>query len=895
MTVAKAVELMNRAGELPYGQARTIMVEESLRQAESAGDERLAYRIRNHLRTEYVQSGERAKAFAVFVRCLSDYDRNPDWGEEHLLYWGFKSTVTGLTKFPEIPLDRTLAVLDDMQRRYQLAGEGLQPVHMCRTLVTQHVHGAEAADESYTRWHAAPRTGLSDCEGCDPSMKVSYLAARGRDEDAVALAEPLLRGELGCDEQPQTILTELLPVFLRTGRLDAAADAHRRAYRAQRDRIAELWGIGVHLEFCALSGNEARGLELLERHLGWLDRAPTPYEGMRFAAAGALLLRRLAEIGHGDVTVRRPAHGDRPAGEVPAAELNEELARHALDVAARFDARNGTPEQGRLIRELLDAEPLVEQLPLTPYARRAATPPATPAPRQDDLTAIDDVDRLLDLAERHWRRRESAPALAAWRRVDAIGGDLTLVQQGRRVDGEGLERLLAGDAQGAVDVWRRSADLYAQGGDEERAQAATSRYAAVLFQTGQADTGLPLLQSAVAWLDGNAADSRRTLAARGRLAAAYGEAGRTDEALALLDGAPAVDDLDELADLEMTRARILAPARRETEVIAALRRSADGYRRSGQSAALAEAALLLGQRLSASEDEKEAAEADALLTEAVTNAPADMAAFRASAYAVRGGRLLARGDAAQAAEDLIEAVAVFTAEGSHHQAAYARQDLCVAYLDTGRFLEAAETAEEALPLFEAHGDTDAVRRARYLLANAQRELGEIDAAADNFTRLAEDERAEQPAVAARLLIEAGDLLSRLDKDATAAERFAAAAEASTAGGDPYGTVQALRRQALCVMWSGRTEDGLTVMANARAALAALPEGEPVALTWETALIDFDEARVLGALERFDEAIAGAERAAAAFTSLDQKEPATAAESLRADLVAARSNSGDASE
>ncbi|MCO5974381.1 hypothetical protein [Actinoallomurus soli] len=892
MSVEQAFEVLGRAGELPYGQARTIMVEEALRLAEAAADERLAYRIRHYLRNEYTQSGERAKAFAVFVRCLSDYDRNPELGEEHRLFWGFKGTVTGLTRFPEIPLDRTLAVLDDMERRYRLAGEGLQPVYMCRAVVTQHIHGAEAAEEWYTRWHAAPRTRLSDCEGCDPSSKVAYLGARGRDEDAMALAEPLLRGELGCDEQPQTILTELLPIYLRTGRLDAAVDAHRRAYRAQRDRLSELWGIAVHLEFCARTGNEARGLELLERHLGWLDRAPTPYDGMRFAAAGALLLRRLAEIGHGDVSVRRPAHGDRPTAEVPAADLRAELTREALDLAARFDARNGTPEQGRLVRDLLDAEPLVDHLPLTPYARRAPAPPPAPAP-QEDFGGVDDADRLFDLAEEHWRRREFAAALAAWRRVDAVAGELSAVQRGRRVDGEGLERLLTGDPQGAIELWRRSAELYAQGGDEESAQSATSRYAAVLCQTGQAEAGLPLLESAYAWLNSHGTDPRRVLAARGRLAAAYGETGRTDDALALLDEGPAPAEPDDLGDQEMIRARVLGAAGREAELTPVLRRAVGGFRESGQRAVLAEAAFLLGRRLAASEAEEEAAEADALLTEAITNAPVDMAGLRAAAYAVRGGHLLGRGDAVRAAEDLVEAVAGFTAEGSHHQAAYARQDLCVAYLETSRYLEAAETAEEALPLFTAHGDADAARRTRYLLANAQRDLGEVDAAAETFTRLAEDERADQPSAAARLLVQAGDLLSRLDKDATAAERFAAAAEASTAAGDPYGTVQALRRRALCVMWSGSAEDGLTAMAGARAALASLPADEPAALAWETALVDFDEARILGALERFDEAIAGAERAAAAFADLDQKDPAEAAARLRADLIAARSGPADA--
>ena len=47
--------------------------------------------------------------------------------------------------------------------------------------------------------------------------KVRYLAARGRDEEAVALAEPVLAGRLTCTEQPQTILTALLLPYLRTG------------------------------------------------------------------------------------------------------------------------------------------------------------------------------------------------------------------------------------------------------------------------------------------------------------------------------------------------------------------------------------------------------------------------------------------------------------------------------------------------------------------------------------------------------------------------------------------------------------------------------------------------------------------------------------------------------
>jgi hypothetical protein len=110
-----------------------------------------------------------------------------------------------------------------------------------------------------------------------------------------------------------------------------------------------------------------------------------------------------------------------------------------------------------------------------------------------------------------------------------------------------------------------------------------------------------------------------------------------------------------------------------------------------------------------------------------------------------------------------------------------------------------------------------------------------------------------------------------------------------AAGDPYAALRSVRRQAMCVLWSGDAGGGRELMVAARARLAELPgaSDEGVPLAWEAALVDFDEARILGALGRYGEAVALAERAASAFEGLDQKEPAEAARSLHADLRAAR--------
>src|SRR5262249_19168126 len=160
------------------------------------------------------------------------------------------------------------------------------------------------------------------------------------------VAEPALNGEFDCSEQPRSILTALLLPYLRTGRLDEAKDAHRRAYRAHRTHLADLAEIGTHLEFCALTGNEARGVEILQRHIGWLATAPSPPAAMSFAASAGLVLRRAAASGKTPTAttsrvpaaVHRPPFGDRSAADIPLGALADELESLAYEIAGRFDA-----------------------------------------------------------------------------------------------------------------------------------------------------------------------------------------------------------------------------------------------------------------------------------------------------------------------------------------------------------------------------------------------------------------------------------------------------------------------------------------------------------------------------------------------------------------------------
>ena len=341
-------DLYQQAYEMPYGAAQIALVEQVIAHADALHLTGLSYEARMLGTTAYVYGGEPAKSFVTFSWCLAEFDRDPvTYGRSvHTLMWHFKYMVSGLTRFPEVSLERTRAVLDDMERRWREGGHSLHAVYAHRHFLARHVGDLAEAEEWYGKWITAPRDDLSDCVGCDPTSKAWWLALQRRDEEAVALADGVLSGRLTCSEQPQGMLTTLLRPYVRTGRLEQARDAHRRAYRLHRPHLADLADIAYHIEFCAITGNEARGVEILERHLGWLDRAPSPHAAMWFAAAGALVLRRAGERGQDSLRVHRPAHGDRAATDVEAAGVGDRAdragARHRR--AIRRPQRYGVPK-----------------------------------------------------------------------------------------------------------------------------------------------------------------------------------------------------------------------------------------------------------------------------------------------------------------------------------------------------------------------------------------------------------------------------------------------------------------------------------------------------------------------------------------------------------------------
>ncbi|MEJ3749554.1 hypothetical protein WEI85_40630 [Actinomycetes bacterium KLBMP 9797] len=873
MTAERVLDLMRRANTMPFGAAKTAVVEEAVRCADAADDVDLGFATRMELVNAYQYGAEPGKSFVPFSWCLAAYDADPNRHARHThtLLWYFKYMVANLTRFPEIPLDRTYAVLDEMERRWRAGGHSPHAVHRYREMIAAHVGDPATEVEQFRLWSAAPRDELSDCVGCDPTGKVRHLTRHGRYEEAVAVALPVLQGRMTCREQPQQVLTSLLPAYVHTGRHAEAADAHRRAYRAIRADRGELETIGDHVLFCARTGNEVRALELVERHAGWLDQAPSPYAAMWFATAAAVALRRVDP----DLSIRVRT-------ETSAGALAAELAERATDLAARFDARNGTTHQSALVAGTLAAEPWSGYLPLSETARRAAQrtaprhPATAPAPTVDPaLTG----DALLDHAEERWRTRDEAAALAAWAAFDerVPPAERTPLQAARLLDGH-ARATVERDPQGALTAWREALSGYADVGDELRVRRVRGRLGMLLCQLGEVAEGMATGEEPLRRLFAESEPGAR--AGWGvSLAAMLLAAERLDEALGVLgEAAPlaAVADSPHVAvEIRLLRAAVLlsldhaGAAEAELRAVRETAEVDDRHR--------AYAAFRLGELLLNRDDLDGAVEAYGTV---VSLADGPMAAEAR----LHRGRVLASGPrAAEAVPDLVEAVAEFTVLGAVEPAAFARMELAIAYLNTDRPHEAAETAEEAVAALPGSQAAAELPRARHVLATAYRQLGELEAALEQIRATLAELPADDMYQIARIQEEHGDLLEAADRDGEAIPAFEAAANGYIVTDCQLDQVRALRKAARSARYADRLDDAARLLTTVETTLAALPSGEP-AVSFHAAGLLYDRAQLAERSGRRDEAAAFAGRAAEGYDRIGAADNAADARLTQAALL-----------
>ncbi|MGW1761169.1 hypothetical protein [Streptomyces mirabilis] len=400
----------------PYGRTRTVTAEELVDAAEQFAEPVPLVHALLELQEAYTYGSEPRKSPVVFARLLTLFDEQPDVFDErlrHMLFWRFKWVANALRQLPEIPVTSLRQWLTEMRDRYEKADLGLQPYYGQAYQLAAHV--GEDTTLAYELWAGRTRTRLSDCEACEICERALYHLTAGDDERALRTWESVLAGKESCQEEPARSISYALLPLLRIGSTDRARELHLVGYRSCRRNPSMSQEVGRHLEFCALTGNEARGLELLAENRNLFDEVDSPLDLLGFLTGVEVLLQRVELLGHGEL----PAAGY--AGRTwTVAGLRAEVRGRADDLAARFDARNGTTAHTDRRWARLDRAPLLETLELTLRTRGLDDVASVVEPAARTTAALPDSLPELILQARTLDEQGHPDAHASWARLRAL-------------------------------------------------------------------------------------------------------------------------------------------------------------------------------------------------------------------------------------------------------------------------------------------------------------------------------------------------------------------------------------------------------------------------------------------------------------------------------------------
>ncbi|MFD3380105.1 MULTISPECIES: tetratricopeptide repeat protein [unclassified Streptomyces] len=814
--------------EQPEGPARNARAEVLLAEAEKLNIPLAVIEALGHQLKVYNYSSEKDRMFVPFARLLRMWDERPedfDEYETHSLHWVFKWVSSGMVGQPHVPLASIEKWLGEMEHRYRLAGHSERAVRSTEFTVARSIGDLARAERAYTAWLAADRDSMADCHACELHDQGWWLAERGADAEALELWRPVLSGEYTCAHEPHAVLASSLLPLLRLGRLDEARAHHLRGFRLVRPMESMRGAYADHVEFCALTGNEARALELLAERPAYFTDAGEPRSRMDFLAVVALLTDRLTSLGLGAQTVPGPAGRTWTAGELAAHARVE-----ALSLAGRFDERNGTAYVSGRVRERMDQQPLVERLPLGIRATPTVAAPVQPAPAASaDAAADGGPDLAALLAE---ARRLSAAlhpdSVAAWAAVAEAADDEDLTPRDRA---ELTDHAAMGLGPEGVELFARAAELYEAAGDPGEALAARARGAYVLALSGRTREALaavsdPYERVLALFAEGGTGvqQAASVLVGRARILLQ-----RVHEA-AEVNGAG--DGSEALAAAETAARELLALAGPEAgnDVMVASR-AAEAQAMLGELAAHAGDAERAAELLTRGSEAFVAAglpwfavEYEARLTGIARHLGDAEAAERAARAALEHGAafleptghaqlhlqlaeiLAATGQFGPAADHALEASHWADEAGEAATlGAWARHQLGGFLLRQGHWAEAAEVLESALPELSAqtHGD-GAIVQTHWWLGDCLTELNEHREAAEHWLQAAEIARhwpeQRDHAMLAHLAAEAlghAELLPQAD------QAYARAGDLWRSLGNVHGLIRSLRARA----WLAVREEG----------------------------------------------------------------------------------------
>lgn len=333
--------LLAQADKLPP-QGQMAVLERATNVADGLEDVVAGYDLRMRLLNVYNLCKELDKLMVAFAWCVARCDSHKFDAQELLeeYYWA----CNWITATPDIPLQRLMAIHDDLERRHEQLGICLRPAYQARYKTYFRIGEEQKAAECLKK---LKKVGRPDCSDCELAFEIEALVRFGHFPKALTKARRFLTQRSSCLHY-STVLAVALNALVGESRQEEAAHVHQLGFAMLARDASDFFQVPFHLLYLTHAGELGRAAAILERFMPIALGTTDIDDRFYFYAVAAAFLEKVA-IEKTEVALRLPA--DFPAHESSGRYRTLSLAgwfdTQATHLARKFDARNHTNHYAR--------------------------------------------------------------------------------------------------------------------------------------------------------------------------------------------------------------------------------------------------------------------------------------------------------------------------------------------------------------------------------------------------------------------------------------------------------------------------------------------------------------------------------------------------------------------
>jgi len=339
-------ELVEQADALPHGSAKIELLQQAVRIADLNEDLTKGFECRLELIGAAIFGEQDDVAIVAFAWCRDRIREDPDrfrhFGYSYL--WRYKWIINRADDDTRLTRAQLEGLLDDMEDGCRQFGYSLRPVVRLRIQIADSLGDFEQAQRHYEEWKALPSSSLDDCDACECNWRAEQAIAHNEYEKAIEIAQPIIDGELRCENIPIYTFGALMAPLIMLERFELADQLATRAYRRAKGKPQYTMTVTRLIYLRVRQRRWRLAVNMFDVQAPLVAEASNDTIKLEFWVVATALMKGLLDEGRKVRKFHIPETWDchRPDGRYDLQTLYAWFDQRSDELVQKFDERSGT-------------------------------------------------------------------------------------------------------------------------------------------------------------------------------------------------------------------------------------------------------------------------------------------------------------------------------------------------------------------------------------------------------------------------------------------------------------------------------------------------------------------------------------------------------------------------